>query len=172
MKKLLIALALLFAFATPLFSQTSATAEVTATVQSELTLTKDVDINFGNLSATSTPILDPKDVAHTDVGQGYAIGEFTIGGSNGVGVNVSHDASVTIGDGTNTITYTPIIFGHEDTQSASSLILNGGDVVLGATGYKLWVGGNLGTLTNQAVGVYTATAGNGSGAFTITIEYN
>jgi len=171
MKKLLLIIMIMLMPAIAL-SQKSATAEVTATVQAELTLVKDVDIDFGNLSATSTPILDPKDVAHTDVGQGYTVGEFTIGGSNGVGINVAHDATVTLGDGTNTMTYTPVIFGHEDTQSASSLVTNGGNVTLGATGYKLWVDGNLGTLSSQATGVYTASAGNGSGLFTIIIEYN
>jgi hypothetical protein len=106
MKKLLLAALMLFALTATVNAQTQATAEVTATVQSELTLVKDVDIDFGNISATSTPILDPKDESHTDVGQGYAVGVFTLGGSNGVGVNVSHDATVTLGDGTNTMTYT------------------------------------------------------------------
>lgn len=171
MKKLFLFL-LLMLLSIGLMGQVSAEATVTANIQSELTLVKDVDIDFGNLSATSTPIMDPKDANHTDLGQGYTIGEFTLGGINGVGVSVAYDASVTLGDGTNTITYTPVVFGHENTQSASSLVINGGDVTLGATGYKLWVGGNLGTLSSQAVGTYTAAAGNGSGNFTITLEYN
>jgi len=160
------------ALGTGLLAQTTATAEVTATIQSELTLAKNVDIDFGNLSATSTPIMDPKDVAHTNLGAGYTIGQFDIGGSDGVGVLVSFDATVVLGDGTNTITYTPVIYGHETTQATSALVTQGGEVVLGATGYKLWVGGNLGTLSSQPVGVYTATAGNGGGAFTITLYYN
>jgi hypothetical protein len=119
------------------YSQTSATAEVSANVQAELTLSKDVDIDFGNLSATSTPIMDPKDVSHTDLGQAYSIGEFTVGGSNGVGVNVTHDATVTLGDGTNTMTYTPNMYGHETTQASATSVTNGGNITLGASGYKL-----------------------------------
>ena len=172
MKKWIIGLLLLLALAIPSYSQTQASAEVTATVQSELTLVNDVAINFGALSATSSPVMDPKDVTHTDIGQSYTIGEFTMGGSNGVGVNVSYDATVTLGDETNTITYTPSVYGHETTQASSAKVLNGADVTLGASGYKLWVGGNLGMLSSQPTGVYTATAGNGSGAFTITLEYN
>jgi hypothetical protein len=171
MKKYLIFM-MMFIMAIGAFGQTSAEATVTATVQAELTLVNDVAINFGALSATSTPIMDPKDVSHTDLGQTYTMGEFTMGGSNGVDVNVSYDASVTLGDETNTITYTPSVFGHETTQAASAVVSNGANVTLGASGYKLWVGGNLGTLSGQATGVYTAAAGNGSGNFTITLEYN
>jgi len=170
MKKLLFAVLILLAIGGN--AQTSATSTVTATVQAELTLVNDVAINFGALSATSTPIMDPKDVSHTDLGQSYTIGEFTMGGSNGVDVNVSYDASVTLGDETNTITYTPSVYGHETTQASSAAVSNGANITLGASGYKLWVGGNLGTLSSQATGIYTAAAGNGSGNFTITLEYN
>ncbi len=168
------ATALLVAVAGTTLAQSSATAEVSANVQAELTIVNDVAIDFGNISATSTPILDPKGVANTDVGQSYTVGQFTIGGSNGVGVGVSWDATVTLGDGTNTITYTPVISGDasDQAQSASTILTSGDVVALGATGYTLWVGGNLGTLSSQPVGQYTATATNGSGAFTVTVEYN
>jgi len=171
MKKIILFILLLL-LSVGLMGQTSATAEVTATVQSVLTLAKNVDINFGNISATSTPIMDPKGLVNTDLGAGYTIGQFDIGGSDGVGVLVSFDATVVLGDGTNIVTYTPVIYGHEDTQATSSLVTQGGEVILGATGYKLWVGGNLGTLTSQATGVYTASATNGGGLFTITLDYN
>ncbi len=170
MKKLLFLILTIFALGG--YAQTTATAEVTATVQAELTLVNDVAINFGNISATSTPILDPKAVSHTDVGLSATVGQFTVGGSSGAGITVSYDATVTLGDGTNTMTFTPDVFAHETTQSASSVLASGGTVTLGASGYKLWVGENLGSLTNQIVGVYTASATNGSGIFTVTLDYN
>lgn len=173
MKKTLIGLLVAFALTTGAFAQAQATAEVTATIQATLSITNDANIAFGNLSASSTPIMDPKDVSHTDLGTNYTVGQFTLAGANGAGVSVSYDASVTLGDGSSgTITYTPAVYGHESTQASSSEVTSGSSVTLGGTGeYKLWVGGNLGTLTNQTVGSYSSNASNGSGNFTVSVEY-
>lgn len=170
MKRLLFILLLL---PMVLLAQVQETAEVTATVQAELTLTKEADVSFGNISATSSPVLDPKGENHVDVGVNAHEGEFTIGGSNGSSVHVSYGSSYTLGDGTSeTITFTPDVDGHESTQSSATDIVSGTNVTLGGTGeYKLWIGGSLGTLTSQATGTYSTNASNGSGDFTLTIEY-
>ena len=170
MKKILILMLLL-----PLltFAQESVTSEVTATILTQLSLTKDADIAFGNLSGTSTPILDPTGVSHTDVGTQATVGEFTVAGAANAQISVSYDASVTLGDGTtNTITYTPSVAGHATTQTSATAITNGSQVTIDSNGdYKIWVGGNLGTLTSQTAGSYSSAASNGSGNFTLSIEY-
>lgn len=173
MKKLLFAILMLFILASPTYAQVSEIAEVTATVQSTLSLTKDADVVFGNISATGTPTLDPKDVNHTDVGSTAHAGQFTISGGAGTGVVISYGSSYTLGDGgSNTLTFTPDVEGHATTQANASTISDGSNVTLDGSGaYIVWIGGSLGTLSNQAVGAYSTSAANGGGNFTLTIDY-
>ncbi len=157
------------------FAQVNATANVSATVQNALTITKNNDVAFGNLSANSAPVLDANDQSNTDVTGTYQIGDYTIGGSNGASVNVSYDASVTLGDGTAaTMTFTPDVAGDASSsnQASAAGVTSGASITLGATGYTLWIGGNLGTLSGQASGSYSSAATNGSGDFTVTVSYN
>ena len=164
----MIALTLSFAF-----GQEEATATVDATVLANLTLTKNLDVNFGNIPATGTPILVPSGSGHTDVGTQAVVGKFTVSGSDGVQMSVVYDASITLGDGgTNTMTFTSDLdgFATDDPGSATGVV-SGNQVTLGASGYYFWLGGNLGTLGNQATGTYASDATGGSGNFTLTIEY-
>jgi len=154
------------------FAQSDASATVDATVLANLTITKDTDINFGSISGTSTPILDPKDISHTDVGTQYTVGVFSAGGSDGTQITVSYPATVVLGDGVaSTITFTPNLFGHVDTQNSAVAVTANSQVSLGATGYKFWLGGNLGNLSGQTVGTYASDESNGDGNFTLTVEY-
>ena len=144
-------------------------------VYSLLSLTKNVDIVFGNVSGTSTPIMDPIGITgnKTDLGTSYTVGVFTLGGTDGVPVSVSYDASVALADGAagDDIIFTPDVAGHitAANQVDAAGVASESSVTLGPAGYTIWVGGNLGTLSNQAVGDYTATLG--AGLFTITVEY-
>ena len=164
---LMVALTLSFGF-----GQEQATASVDATVLANLTLTKDYDVNFGNIPATGTPILNPKGNGHTDVGTQAVVGEFSITGSNGAQISATYPATVTLGDGTSeTMTFTTDLEGHADTQSSATDVASGSQVILGGSGFKIWLGGNLGTLGDQATGTYASDAANGGGDFTLLIEY-
>ncbi|HOT88703.1 MAG TPA: hypothetical protein PL028_04110 [Bacteroidales bacterium] len=53
MKKTLLIIVLALMAGTELFAQATATATATATIISPITLTKDVDMNFGNLAVNA-----------------------------------------------------------------------------------------------------------------------
>ena len=153
-------------------AQEQATATVDATVLANLTLAKDYDVNFGNIPATGTPILNPKGTGHTDVGTQAVVGEFSVSGSASSQISVVYPATITLGDGISaTMTFTTDLEGHADTQASAGDIASGTQVTLGASGYKFWLGGNLGTLSDQVTGTYASDAANGGGDFTLTIEY-
>ncbi|MFH1851860.1 MAG: DUF4402 domain-containing protein [Candidatus Neomarinimicrobiota bacterium] len=149
------------------------TANVSAVVLEPLALSVFDAVDFGNIQVGSTPVLNPVTGAGTDVGTVNSIAYFTLTGSNGAAVSVSYDATVTLGDGgSNTMTFTPNLVGHATTQSSATAIANGSNTTtLGASGFTFWLGGTLGTLTGQATGTYSSSASNGSGDFTLTIEY-
>ena len=138
-----------------------------------LSITKNTDVAFGNVSATTTgPVyVDPKGLAlSTFVGASAAVGTITIAAANTQSIHLGWPATVSLTSGANTLTYTLKVNGFTANTQASSttLALTGGycDVTTSGTGgYYLWIGGNIGTLTTQATGAYT-------GAATFTVEYN
>ena len=143
----------------------------TATVLSTLSIMKNEDVSFGNISATTTGevFLDPQGNAHSYVGATATVGKFTITG-DGNQIRVGWPESIILDDGaTNEMTLTFSVSGFgTDTQSSSTDLTteNGFSIVTIETGaYYLWVGGSLGTLTNQTSGTYTGTAD-------FTVEYN
>lgn len=149
-----------------------------AVILDALTLTKNSDINFGNLSAT-TPgavFLDPQGTANQNTGTITSVGKFTLAGSTGKSVKVSWPATIVLtGDQTipSTITYELLVFGNteDDASLASSLGAQGvattDDVTLDSTSgnYFLYVGGGFPALASKATGTYTGTAN-------FTVEYN
>lgn len=171
----LLAAMLLILMAGNSFAQSQANANVnaSATILAALTITKNSDVTFGNVGATTAGqvYLDPKGLAASNyVGTGAAVGTFTIAGATTQSIHLGWPASVTLTSGANTLTYTLKVNGLNASTQASSatLSLTGGycDVTTSGTGgYYLWVGGNIGTLTTQAVGGYTGTAN-------FTVEYN
>jgi hypothetical protein len=153
-------------------AQANATANASATVMTALTITKNTDVAFGNVGATTAGqvYLDPKGAASTYVGTTAAVGTLTIAGANSQSIHLGWPASVTLTSGVNTLTYTLKVNGlNANTQASSTtLSLTGGycDVTTAATGgYYLWVGGNIGTLASQVAGAYTGSAN-------FTVEYN
>lgn len=152
----------LFLAYTPAKAQQSATAGVTTTVQTALSISKSQDIKFGNIGATSNPVLDPTGATNTDVGSTAQVGIFDISGANSGTVYVNYDGTVTLSDGTpaDDITFTTNVTGDASSsnQSSSTAVSSGSTVSLSSGGaYTLWVGGNLGTLSSQASGSYTGT---------------
>lgn len=172
MKKLYsITLIALIALAGPsLFAGDNATADVNAVVQANLALTKLTDVDFGTLQPTSAPVIDPKGISHVDV-SAPTIGTFSLTGAASQVVTVTEGGAVTLGDGTNSMTFTPDLEGHATTQASASDV--GATVTLDGSGnFLFWLGGDLGTLTNQLAGTYSSGAANGSGPWSLDVEYN
>jgi len=168
----LVALVVLVALSgTSLLAGDAATATVDAVVQANLTFVANTIVNFGTIQPTSTPIIDPKNVTHTDV-TAPTVGSFSLSGAPGTVVAITEDANATLGDGTNTMTFTPDLFGHATTQGSATAV--GATVTLDGSGnYLFWLGGNLGTLTDQLAGTYASDNGvNGSGDWSLSVEYN
>ncbi|NQV15368.1 DUF4402 domain-containing protein [bacterium] len=174
-KMILVTLATVMALVgTSLMAQSNATATVDAVVMANLALANTALVDFGNIPATSSPVLDPKEAAHTDVGSAAAVGTFTLSGQVSTQVTVTYDASTTLGDGTNQMTFTPDLEGHATTQGSAANVASGTQVTLDGSGnFLFWLGGNLGTLSNQAVGTYASDNGtNGGGDWNLSVEYN
>jgi hypothetical protein len=154
-------------------TKANATVNASADVMTALTITKNTDVAFGNVSATTAgPVyLDPKGLSASNyVGSNAAVGTFTIAGAISQSIHLGWPASVTLTSGVNNLTYTLKVNGLNAATQASSttLSLTGGyvDVTTSATGgYYLWVGGNIGQLSSQVAGSYTGTAN-------FTVEYN
>ncbi|NQV41064.1 MAG: DUF4402 domain-containing protein [Candidatus Marinimicrobia bacterium] len=153
------------------FAGDNATATVDAVVQANLALTNTASVDFGTLQPTSTPIIDPKNASHTDV-TAPTVGTFTLTGAAGQVVAVTEGGAVTLGDGTNTMTFTPDLEGHATTQGSATDV--GATITLDGSGnFLFWLGGDLGTLTNQPAGAYASdNVTNGSGDWSLSVEYN
>jgi hypothetical protein len=150
-----------------------------AEILDALMLTKNTDINFGTLSA-STPgavFLDPRGTANENTGVTTSVGKFTLNGSNSASVKVSWPATIILSDldeiEPNTITYGLLVNGSDmDTPSSSTPFGTQGvtttkNVTLHeANGeYFLYIGGGFAALDGQTPGIYTGTAN-------FTVEYN
>lgn len=155
----------------------SADVNVAANVKAAINLTKNLDVNFDDISATSSPVLDPNG-SNQDVNTAASSGKLTVGisgASTAQDVQVSWDqSSVTLGDGSSaTMTFTPDISGNTtDDAGTSTDITNGANVQTSASGdYFIYVGGNLGSLSGQTAGSYSSSNSNGSGDLTVTVVY-
>jgi len=171
----LVTLILMVLVAGNVLAQTNANANVpvSATVLTALTITKNTNVLFGNIGASTagTVFLDPTGAASNYVGTTATVGKLTIAGAVSQSIRFTWPATLSLSDGaTHTITYTLQVNGNTaNTQGASSALTLGGgycDVTTSGSGaYYLWVGGDLGTLSSQAAGTYTGTAN-------FTVEYN
>ena len=133
---------------------------------------KNNDVNFGNISATTTGevFLDPQGVASNYVGTAASAGKLTITGDGTQSIRVGWPGSVTLTDDDShelTLTFAVAGSGTDNQTNSEDLQLEGGysSVNLGMGAYYIWVGGSLGTLDSQSPGTYTGTAD-------FTIEYN
>ncbi|MBN2732064.1 MAG: hypothetical protein JXR26_06525 [Balneolaceae bacterium] len=154
----------------------SADVNVAANVKAAINLTKNLDVNFDDISASSSPVLDPNG-SNQDVNTAATSGKLTvdISVSNAQDIQVSWDqTSVTLGDGSSaTMTFTPDVSGNTtDDAGTSTDITNGANVQTSGSGdYFIYVGGNLGSLSGQTAGSYSSSNANGSGDLTVTVVY-
>ena len=156
----------MFSFAASAFAQSTATASATATILTPIAITKDVDMNFGNLAASGTS----GTVVLTPAGGRSATGgvtllpagtitaaSFTVTGIAGTTYSIALPASATINSGVNTMTV--------DFFNSTPTVLAGGTLTGGTE--TLLVGATLNVGVAQVAGVYTTATD-----FDVTVNYN
>jgi hypothetical protein len=152
----------MIAFAANSFGQgVTATANASATIITPLTITKTVDLNFGNISVGAvtggTVSLSTANVRNAtgtcsfQLAPASTVATFDITGATGANLLVTLPASSTISNGA--VTMTIDNYAHDAP----------GTIVGGALTFH--VGGTLNVNNGQAAGAYTGT-------FDVTINYN
>lgn len=162
---------LLLSFAAITFAQpgVSATASATATIITPLTITKTVDMNFGNLyvSATvaGTVVLTPAGTRSATLGVGLPVtpgtvtaASFTVTGLTAATYSITlPSAATTITSGANNMTV--------DTWTSTPTVAVGGTLTSGTQ--NLTVGATLHVALAQPTGTYISGT-----PFTVTVNYN
>lgn len=147
-------------------AQVSASANATVTLIAPLTLTKMIDMNFGNVAVGTSPgtvILSPSGTREATGGVtlpvntgSVAAASFTVTGATNYTFSISLPASpVTLKSGANSLTV-----GAFTSSPTPNGTLTGGTATLN-------VGATLTVPAGQAAGVYTTET-----PFTVTVNYN
>lgn len=168
MKNKLIAIgALLLVFSAKSFAQASATATSTATIVTPISISKTVDMNFGNVAvgaSSGTVVLDPAGSRSSTGGVTLpatsgtvAAASFDVTGEGTYTYDITLPSSVTITRNSGTETMTVNTF----TSNPSST----GALTAGAQ--TLTVGATLNVGASQVAGTYVSGT-----AFTVTVNYN
>lgn len=158
----------LVGFVSSSFAQESATATASATIVTPISITRNVDLKFGNVAVQSatggTVVLDtagvrtPTDGVTLPAITGIvSAASFTIGGTANYAYGVTLPSSVTLNSGGNTMTAD--VF----TSNPSGL----GGVLSAGGSQTLKVGATLNVAAAQAAGSYLSTT-----PFTVTVVYN
>jgi hypothetical protein len=147
-------------------AQVSATASANASARivSPITITKDVDLSYGNVVSSlvaGTVILPPTASATRTGSAGVALptvtgtvtaAKFTVGGEAGLSYAISLPASATLTAGGNNMTL----------NTFTTDLTSGGSI---GTTNSFFVGATLNVGAGQATGSYTGT-------FSVTVNYN
>lgn len=140
-------------------NEQSATANAAANIIAPMTITKNVDLNFGNIasgSAAGTVVMSttgtrtPSNVILPSVAGTVNAANFTVTGGLDAAYVITLPASVTITDGTNNMTIDNF------TEDATNTLASGTET--------FGVGATLNIDANQASGLY-------QGTFTVTVDY-
>lgn len=146
----------------PTVRAATATANVTAKIVPAISIVKQADLLFGELSAGATPgtvVIDPAGSRTatggvTFAGTTFSVASFTVSGGANKTYSITLPGSITISDGTNTMTV--------DTFTSNP----SGTGTLDASGTQtLTVGATLSVGANQPPGTY-------SGTFQVSVDYN
>lgn len=140
----------------------SVSMSAAANVMSALTITAPASIDFGNVPASRTAVLDPKNAANSFVGSMATVGRITITGANSTDLLVTFPSTITLSDGTpaDNLTLTLSVTGDASSanQAGSSALSTGATVTTSGSGnYSMWVGGSLPTGTNTNTFAGSAT---------------
>lgn len=154
--------------ATTLRAQETATATATAIIVTPISITKDVDMNFGNVAVRSstagTVVLAPAGTRSATGGVTLpstagtvAAASFTVNGTSGYAYTITlPSTSLTITSGSNTMTVTTFT----STPSGANGVLTGGSEVVN-------VGATLNVSAGQPAGTYVSGT-----PFNVTVNYN
>jgi type 1 fimbria pilin len=152
--------------------QESVVMTVSADVLGALTITKVSDLDFGNISGTTTGevFLDPQGAESAYVGATATAGEIEIGGEGAVSIRIGWPESISLSDGAGsimTLTLAVSGYGSNDQSSSTDILLDGdyATVNLVSNAFYLWVGGSLGQMSAVTPGAYAGNA-------IFTVEYN
>ena len=153
------------------YGQASATASVSATIVTPISISKTNDMNFGRVAVTSTAgnvILAPAGTRSTTGGvtlpstggtSDVSPAIFTVSGTANYTYSITLPSTdVTISNGSATMTV--------NTFTSSPTVASGGTLD-GSGDQTLQVGATLHVSANQAAGLYTSAT-----PFTVTVNYN
>lgn len=169
MKKLLAAAITLIGFSSVTNAQSTATATATANIVTPISITKTVDMNFGNIAVTSssgTVILAPAGgrtktggVTLPAVAGTVTAASFTVSGTANYAYNITFPTTpVSLINGSNSMNASDFL---------SSLGVSGSNGTLSGTGSQVvTMGATLTVSASQAAGTYV------SSAFNVTVNYN
>jgi len=153
--------------ATTVRAQETASATVTATIVTPISITKDVDMNFGNVAVQSTTggtvVLTPAGtrtrtggVTLPTTAGTVTAAQFTVSGTSGYTYTITLPTTpLTITSGANTMTVTAFT----STPSGTGTLTGGSEVVN--------VGATLNVAAAQPAGVYVSGT-----PFNVTVNYN
>ncbi|MCX6222976.1 MAG: DUF4402 domain-containing protein [Bacteroidia bacterium] len=169
MKKLFILFIAVAGFSVGSYAQVSATATSTATIVTPITITKNVDMNFGNISVNGTAgtvILTPANSRSATGGVTVPVTAGTVtSASFGIAGQGNYTYSITLPGTATTLTHTNTINTMTADTWTSSPTPTG---TLSAGGAQtLTVGATLHVGASQLAGVYTSGT-----PFTVTVNYN
>lgn len=169
MKRVILSALVLTAFAVNANAQATATATATATIVTPISITKNVDMNFGNIAVSAasggTVILAPAGTRTTGGAGGVtlpAVAGTVTAASFTVNGNGSYTYAITLPSAAVTLTG-PAAATMDATAFTSTPSVTG--TLTGGT-QNLLVGATLTVAAAQAAGVYT------SGNFNVTVNYN
>lgn len=169
MKRVILSALVLTAFAVNANAQATATATATATIVTPISITKNVDMNFGNIAVSAasggTVILAPAGTRTTAGAGGVTLPAVTgtvTAASFTVNGNGSYTYAITLPSSPVTLTG-PAAATMDATAFTSTPSATG--TLTGGT-QNLLVGATLTVAAAQAAGVYT------SGNFNVTVNYN
>lgn len=169
MKKVLAAVVALIGFTTASNAQSTATATATANIVTPISISKTVDMNFGNIAVTSTAgsvILAPDGgrtksggVTLPAVAGTVTAASFTVSGTANYAYNITFPTTaVALINGSNSMNATDFLSSLGGSGSNGSLSGTGSQVVT--------MGATLAVAASQAAGSYV------SDPFNVTVNYN
>ena len=160
----------LAAASTSSFAQATATASAAATIITPISITKNVDMNFGNIavsaSVSGTVVLAPAGTRTTGGSGGVTLpsttgtvasAQFTVSGQVSYTYAITLPTSATLTDGSS---HTMTVSSFTSNPSSTGTLSSGGT-------QTLYVGATLAVSAAQAAGTYTNSTG-----VPVTVNYN
>src|ERR1700742_252965 len=168
--KLFATAAIIIAGTNASFAQASATASASATIITPITITKTVDMNFGNVAVSATiagtAVLAPAGTRTTGGAGGVTLpattgtvtaASFNVAGQGNYSYAITLPSSATITDGAS---HNMTVNNFTSSPSATGLLSSGGT-------QTLTVGATLNVIAGQTAGTYTNATG-----VPVTVNYN